>query len=336
MTEPQPATRRAIRAAAPAAAGPSSRAGRNLPVAIASGVVLGAGAAGALVAHPVAFVVVICVAMVIAVWEMRQALSEGGLFAPFAPVAIGDVMRALGVGKVVASQHPDFKVGDEVYRAHAVIVATGSNPRELPNAPFDEKIILSNTGALAIDAVPAKLGVIGAPAQHHFNPMACYPDADTGDIWFFTKKGTDLVRDAGLGQSAMFIVTSKDQDFQACIGGDLREEFDRSRLEKFWNAHVAAWYPDGKDDPQLTLLRFQPSDADVWISKAGPVKYAFEVAKANASQPMRCGSTPASWAMITAAANAGNASNPFACAALARRERPLCCCASQLRGSRWS
>ena len=45
MTEPQPATRRAIRAAAPAAAGPSSRAGRNLPVAIASGVVLGAGSA---------------------------------------------------------------------------------------------------------------------------------------------------------------------------------------------------------------------------------------------------------------------------------------------------
>ena len=91
MTEPQPATRRAIRAAAPAAAGPSSRAGRNLPVAIASGVVLGAGAAGALVAHPVAFVVVICVAMVVAVWEMRQALSEGGLFAPFVPVAIGAV-----------------------------------------------------------------------------------------------------------------------------------------------------------------------------------------------------------------------------------------------------
>jgi len=46
--------------------------------------------------------------------------------------------------------------------AKHVIVATGSNARELPGAPFDEKLILSNTGALAIDAVPAKLGVIGA------------------------------------------------------------------------------------------------------------------------------------------------------------------------------
>jgi NADPH-dependent curcumin reductase CurA len=31
-----------------------------------------------------------------------------------APVALGEVMRALGVGKVVASQHPDFSVGDHV------------------------------------------------------------------------------------------------------------------------------------------------------------------------------------------------------------------------------
>jgi dihydrolipoamide dehydrogenase len=46
--------------------------------------------------------------------------------------------------------------------AKNVVVATGSNARQLPGAEFDEKLILSNTGALAIDAVPSKLGVIGA------------------------------------------------------------------------------------------------------------------------------------------------------------------------------
>lgn len=50
----------------------------------------------------------------------------------------------------------------ETLSARHVVVATGSNARELPGAPFDEKLILSNTGALSIDAVPAKLGVIGA------------------------------------------------------------------------------------------------------------------------------------------------------------------------------
>ena len=50
----------------------------------------------------------------------------------------------------------------ETVKGKHIIVATGSNPRALPQVPFDEKLILSNTGALAIDAVPKKLGVIGA------------------------------------------------------------------------------------------------------------------------------------------------------------------------------
>ena len=50
----------------------------------------------------------------------------------------------------------------EVISGKHIIVATGSNARALPGAPFDEENILSNDGALRIGAVPKKLGVIGA------------------------------------------------------------------------------------------------------------------------------------------------------------------------------
>jgi len=43
-----------------------------------------------------------------------------------------------------------------------IIVATGSNARALPGAPFDEENILSNDGALRIGAVPRKLALIGS------------------------------------------------------------------------------------------------------------------------------------------------------------------------------
>ena len=59
----------------------------------------------------------------------------------------------------------EIKVGgatEETLTAKHVIIATGSNARVLPGADFDEKLILSNDGALSVDAVPAKLGVIGA------------------------------------------------------------------------------------------------------------------------------------------------------------------------------
>jgi dihydrolipoamide dehydrogenase len=51
---------------------------------------------------------------------------------------------------------------EESIVAKHVIVATGSNPRALPGAPFDEENILSNDGALRIPVVPKKLGLIGA------------------------------------------------------------------------------------------------------------------------------------------------------------------------------
>ena len=52
--------------------------------------------------------------------------------------------------------------GDQTLAAKHVIIATGSKPRALPGAPFDNRFILDNEGALALSAVPKTLGVIGA------------------------------------------------------------------------------------------------------------------------------------------------------------------------------
>ncbi len=54
------------------------------------------------------------------------------------------------------------KIGSEIVEARHVIVATGSVPRHLPGIPVDNKVICDNAGALAFDAVPKRLGVIGA------------------------------------------------------------------------------------------------------------------------------------------------------------------------------
>ena len=56
----------------------------------------------------------------------------------------------------------DVKVGDEVVEAKQVIVATGSVARHLPGIPVDNTLICDNIGALDIDAVPKRLGLIGS------------------------------------------------------------------------------------------------------------------------------------------------------------------------------
>lgn len=50
---------------------------------------------------------------------------------------------------------------DSTVEAGKVIIATGSDPSALPFLPFDEKVVLSSTGALALDHVPKTMLVIG-------------------------------------------------------------------------------------------------------------------------------------------------------------------------------
>lgn len=51
---------------------------------------------------------------------------------------------------------------DELLVGKQVIIATGSNARQLPGTEFDEVNVLSNDGALRVGAVPKTLGVIGS------------------------------------------------------------------------------------------------------------------------------------------------------------------------------
>lgn len=55
-----------------------------------------------------------------------------------------------------------IRVGDKVFEAKYVILATGSEPVELSNLQFDNKRIVSSTGALFLKEPPKKMVVVGA------------------------------------------------------------------------------------------------------------------------------------------------------------------------------
>ena len=54
-------------------------------------------------------------------------------------------------------------------------------------------------------------------------------------------------------------------------------ENNRAVLDKLWNNSIAAWYPGGKDDPKLVLLRFDLDDAEIWTADPS-VKGMFKLA----------------------------------------------------------
>ena len=67
----------------------------------------------------------------------------------------------------------DDKKKETIIDSDKIIISTGSEPISLPGVKFDEKIIVSSTGALALSKVPKKMVIVGAG----------YIGLEMGSVW---------------------------------------------------------------------------------------------------------------------------------------------------------
>ncbi len=92
---------------------------------------------------------------------------------------------------------------------------------------------------------------------------------DGGPIYFFASKTDGVGQDIGQGARAVATFAGKDHKVFAHIHGNLVPSDDRAVIDRLWNPFIASWYKDGKDDPDLLLLRFDTEKADVWEADTG-------------------------------------------------------------------
>jgi len=88
--------------------------------------------------------------------------STQGILALFKSAGVTPLQ---GHGRLLPGLKVEFTAHDGAKRtlqAKHVILASGSQPMELKSAPFDGRHIVDSWGALEFDAVPKRLGVIGA------------------------------------------------------------------------------------------------------------------------------------------------------------------------------
>lgn len=114
-----------------------------------------------------------------------------------------------------------------------------------------------------------------ADGSTHSEPLAVQLDEDQVDtLFFFIGKDN---RVAGKDKLMVQFV-SKGHDFFACLSGRGRINNDRALIDKLWNNQVEAWFPGGKEDPNLALLQVDVDSAELWetdMSITGKVKQLF-------------------------------------------------------------
>jgi general stress protein 26 len=111
--------------------------------------------------------------------------------------------------------------------------------------------------------------------RQHSEPLTAQLDEDQVDtLYFFVGRDNRLA----VGGQAMAQFVSKGHDFFACLSGKVAVANDPALINKLWSKPVEAWFPGGKSDPNLALLRFDIDSAELWeadISLSGKLKMIF-------------------------------------------------------------
>ncbi|CCH53980.1 pyridoxamine 5'-phosphate oxidase-related FMN-binding protein [Fibrisoma limi BUZ 3] len=115
--------------------------------------------------------------------------------------------------------------------------------------------------------------------EFHSRPMATHDVDDDGSMWFFTYKNSNKVREIQQNDRVSLGFVDTGDETYVAISGNAEVVDDRQKIEELWNDVLKTWFPDGKDDPNITLLKVTTHSGEYWDRPGGKMMQLFEMAK---------------------------------------------------------
>jgi general stress protein 26 len=112
----------------------------------------------------------------------------------------------------------------------------------------------------------------------HARPMAVAAVEDNGEVWFVTEDFSDKVDEVESDHRA--VVTGQGKTAFVSLSGEIDLIRDRERVRALWKDSWKVWFPEGKDDPDILLMRLRPDIGEYWDNRGMKgVRYLFEAAR---------------------------------------------------------
>ncbi|WP_067497993.1 pyridoxamine 5'-phosphate oxidase family protein [Actinoplanes sp. TFC3] len=117
---------------------------------------------------------------------------------------------------------------------------------------------------LVKDARIGMLTTMTAEGRHVSRPMALQEVEFDGDLWFFTYSDADLVAEIRLNPQVNVAFSDPKQHAWTSVAGTAVQTDNRAKAEELWNPVLKAWFPDGLETPNLTLVKVTAESAEYW------------------------------------------------------------------------
>lgn len=134
---------------------------------------------------------------------------------------------------------------------------------------------LFHLGEMIKDMKFTMMTTIDGDGCMHSRPMATLkfnPKDFDGKLWFFSKENSHKVHAIENDQHVNLAYSNPEKHHYISVSGSAEVVKDKSLMEKLWNPSLKAWFPEGINDPDISLINVKVDTAELWDSPPSKVK----------------------------------------------------------------
>ena len=95
-------------------------------------------------------------------------------------------------------------------------------------------------------------------------PMSAQEVDAEGNIWFFSDINSDKNREIQEDNLVQLVFSHPGKSSYMIVNGVAEISLDRQKIEELWTPVAKIWFEQGKDDPNLSLLKVNTKSAYYW------------------------------------------------------------------------
>lgn len=114
----------------------------------------------------------------------------------------------------------------------------------------------------------------------HARPMVATQENFDGTLWFFTRADSRKVEEIEQNPAVLLNYAEPSDQNYVAITGTAEIVRDRQLIQDMWSEGMRTWFPDGKEDPNIALVRVNAESAEYWDAPSSALVYAYGYVKA--------------------------------------------------------
>ena len=111
-------------------------------------------------------------------------------------------------------------------------------------------------------------------------PMAALPRESEGTLWFFTRADSEKIVEISEDRRVNLSFSDPSAQNYVSVSGRGSLVRDRAEIAALWTEAARVWFPKGKDDPEIALLKVTVEQGEYWDAPSSTMLHAYGYVKA--------------------------------------------------------